>query len=101
RATHGMSDELIAAVQSFRIRLGETVIGQSAAQRRAVQMADLHETPDYYPAREALEQAGFRALLAVPLLREEQIIGALVVRRKTPGAFSEQTVDLLQTFANQ
>jgi len=46
-------------------------------------------------------QAGFRALLIVPLLRSEQIIGALVVRRKEPGEFPEHTVNLLETFADQ
>jgi GAF domain-containing protein len=45
--------------------------------------------------------AGFRALLVVPLLREEAIIGALVVRRRAPGAFDPDTVALLQTFATQ
>ncbi|HLH27194.1 MAG TPA: response regulator [Chloroflexota bacterium] len=100
RATHGMSAELIEAVQATQIRLGETVIGQAAARRAAVQIADLHGEPDY-PVRAELERAGFRALLAVPLLREEQIVGALVVRRRTPGEFPAATVNLLQTFANQ
>ena len=40
-------------------------------------------------------------MLAVPLLRSDQIIGALVVRRKEPGEFPEHTVKLLQTFADQ
>jgi signal transduction histidine kinase/DNA-binding response OmpR family regulator len=48
-----------------------------------------------------VERAGFRALLAVPLLREDRVIGALVVRRAAPGPFSQETVDLLQTFATQ
>ena len=46
-------------------------------------------------------RAGFRSFLAVPLLRADQIVGALVVRRKTPGEFSSSTVDLLKTFAAQ
>jgi signal transduction histidine kinase len=46
-------------------------------------------------------KAGFRALLAVPLLREEKIIGALVVRRREPGLFKQETVDFLQDFATQ
>src|SRR5581483_8024848 len=100
RATHGMSEELIEAVQGVHIHLGETVIGQAAARREAVQVADLHDEPGY-PVRAELERAGFRALLAVPLLREEQIVGALVVRRRTPGEFPKATVDLLQTFAAQ
>jgi signal transduction histidine kinase len=65
-----------------------------------VQVTDLHAEPTF-PALRELERAGFRALLAVPLLREEQIVGALVVRRKAPGEFPKATVDLVQTFANQ
>src|SRR5205807_7612629 len=42
-----------------------------------------------------------RAVLAVPLLRESAVVGALVVRRRTPGAFDADTVALLQTFATQ
>src|SRR6202023_4332207 len=44
---------------------------------------------------------GFRAWLIVPLLGAEKTVGALVVRRKRPGEFSKQTIDLLQTFAAQ
>src|SRR5204862_7127967 len=46
-------------------------------------------------------QAGYRAMLFVPLLRADQIVGALVVRRKEPGVFPQHTVDLLETFADQ
>jgi signal transduction histidine kinase len=46
-------------------------------------------------------RAGFRALLTVPLLGADRIVGALVVRRKQPGEFAKSTVDLLQTFAAQ
>ena len=44
---------------------------------------------------------GYRALLAVPLLREDSLVGALVLCRKAPGAFAAETVDLVQTLANQ
>jgi signal transduction histidine kinase len=54
-----------------------------------------------YSLRDVMERAGFRAFLAVPLLRENRIIGALVVRRRVPGPFSKETVDLLKTFATQ
>jgi signal transduction histidine kinase len=48
-----------------------------------------------------LRDAGYRAVLAVPLLREHAVVGALVVRRREPGAFDSDTVALLQTFATQ
>ena len=50
---------------------------------------------------ELVVRAGFRALLVVPLLGADSIVGALVVRRKAPGEFSKEHVDLLQTFAAQ
>src|SRR3712207_3834230 len=45
--------------------------------------------------------AGYRAVLAVPLLREHRILGGLVVVRKTPGEFPPNVVELVQTFASQ
>ena len=44
---------------------------------------------------------GDRALLAIPLLREDRIVGGLVLRRNSPGEFPAEMVDLLQTFATQ
>jgi GAF domain-containing protein len=46
-------------------------------------------------------KAGVRALLAVALLHQHQVIGALVVRRKRVGAFAPETISLLQSFASQ
>jgi signal transduction histidine kinase len=46
-------------------------------------------------------QAGYRARLIVPLVSADQVLGALVIRRKQPGAFPKGTIHLLQTFAAQ
>ena len=46
-------------------------------------------------------RAGYRARLIAPLVRGDEIIGILVVRRKTTGAFPQNTVDLMKTFAAQ
>src|SRR5262245_20880744 len=51
--------------------------------------------------RDTLIQFGYRALLAVPLLREDQIIGSLSFNRKVPGEFPPEVVDVLKTFATQ
>jgi signal transduction histidine kinase len=99
RATHGMDEVMIAAIQDRGIRVGEAVIGKAAAERSPIQIADTLK--DASLVLDITRQAGFRALLAVPLLRSDQIIGALIVRRKEPGKFPEHTVKLLQTFADQ
>jgi signal transduction histidine kinase len=51
--------------------------------------------------RDILLRTGYRALLSVPLVREEQVIGALSVLRRAPGEFSPEVVELLKTFATQ
>jgi signal transduction histidine kinase len=99
-AGHNMSQGLIAAVREHPIRLGDALIGQCAERREAVQIDDLTKAPPH-PLFELHLKAGVRALLAVPLLHQDEVIGALVVRRKRVGAFAHGTVTLLQSFAAQ
>ena len=99
RANYGIDEELIEILRQSHIGIGESGIGQAAATRTAVQIPDLQSQPNY--PLPFLLKAGYRALLAVPLLREDRVIGALAVRRKAAGAFPQPIVDLLQTFATQ
>jgi signal transduction histidine kinase len=82
------------------MHIGETAIGKAAEQRMPVQIADLQNDPSSL-VLDVIVRAGFRALLVVPLLGADRIVGALVVRRKQPGEFPKSTVELLQTFAAQ
>ncbi|MBI5968703.1 MAG: GAF domain-containing protein [Deltaproteobacteria bacterium] len=103
RVTHHMDEELIEAVQAAPIRLGEGAVGRGAASRAPVQVPDILDEREYSATRlrPILARLGYRSLLAVPLLREERIVGGLVVWRQEPGKFSAEVVNLLQTFANQ
>ena len=100
RATFGMDQELIEALTHQRIGLDEPNVVQALAQGEPVQVADLREGAPS-AASEVIQRAGFRALLVAPLLRGEEIVGMLVVRRRTPGAFPQNTVALIKTFAAQ
>jgi signal transduction histidine kinase len=100
RATHGMSDALLAAISDEGADLHGAGIGASIERREVVQIADLRQTPPS-PLQEASLKAGFSALLAVPLLRPDHVVGALVVHRRQPGVFPSTVMELLQTFADQ
>ena len=100
RATYGMDDAIIAEIKDRHMHIGESAIGKAAEQRTPVQIADLQNDPSS-PVLDVIVRAGFRGLLVVPLLGVDRIVGALVVRRKQPGEFPKNTVDLLQTFAAQ
>jgi signal transduction histidine kinase len=66
-----------------------------------VEVADIVKAPAESRVRSALVRAGYRALLAVPLVREGHLIGGLTVIRKVTGVFAPEAIELLQTFATQ
>ena len=99
RATYGMSDDLIATIRDMHAGISEAV-GQLTEAHDPNQTADLRELPPT-PVNDTILRAGYRARLLVPLVRSGEVVGALVVRRKTPGEFRASTVDLLKTFAAQ
>ena len=102
RVAHQMETELVAALRAHPPRLGEGTVGRAAATRLPVQIPDSEEEGTYDERfRDLLGRHAFRARLAVPLIREDEIIGALVVRRRSPGLFATELSDLLQTFASQ
>jgi len=102
RVASKLEDELVGVLRARPTPLGEGVVGRAGLAREPVQIPDVLEDEAYRgPLREVALRAGNRALLAVPLLREDRLVGALVVRRRAPGRFPDATVKLLQTFAGQ
>ena len=99
-AGYNMDEDLVTAVRKRPIRFGETLVGECAERREAVQIEDLNKAPPH-PLFAMHMKAGVRALLAVPLLHQDEVVGALVVRRKRAGAFAPETIGLLQSFAAQ
>jgi two-component system, NtrC family, sensor kinase len=99
-ATYRAADALMEALRTSPIRLGEGALGQAAIAREPVQIPDVTGLSTYPERlRLLLAQHSFRALLAIPILREEHIIGGLVVLRQAPGEFPPRVVELLRTFA--
>jgi two-component system, NtrC family, sensor kinase len=100
RATYGMDQELIDALRRQHIGLDEPNVALAFEQSEPIQVADL-QNEVHSDLNEITLRAGFRARLVAPLLRGAEIVGMLVVRRRTPGAFPPNTVDLIKTFAAQ
>jgi signal transduction histidine kinase len=100
RATHGMTEAMIAALRDQHLSISESTIAPAVSRRAPVQVPDLLDEA-LTPTLEIVVRAGYRALLVVPLLRPDRIVGVLVVRRKLPGDFPANIVGLLETFAAQ
>jgi signal transduction histidine kinase len=103
RASFRMEAEIVQALQVTPVRPGQGATGQTATVRAPVQVPDILEEREYTGTRvrPMLARLGHRSVLAVPLLREQRILGALTVWRKETGNFSTEVVNLLQTFATQ
>ncbi|HEX5603099.1 MAG TPA: GAF domain-containing protein, partial [Pyrinomonadaceae bacterium] len=103
RASHRMEPEAVEGLRAARIQLGEGATGQAAMTRSPVQVSDTIELRERAVSRvrPILNRLGYRSLLTVPILREQQIMGGLTVWRRQVGEFEPEVVNLLQTFATQ
>lgn len=103
RASHQIEEELVEELLANPIRLGGGTVGRAAAMRTPVQVANILNEGGHAATRvrPMLARLGYLSLLAVPLLREDRIMGGLSVYRKESGNFSTEVVNLLQTFATQ
>jgi GAF domain-containing protein len=102
RATHNPDADFVEALRAAPLRKGEGVMGRATEMREPIQIPDITQPGAYRSSvRDTLIRFGYRALLSVPLLREDQIIGSLSFNRKAPGEFPSEVVDVLKTFATQ
>jgi GAF domain-containing protein len=101
RATEHLEAEIVKTLIAAPVRRGEGVTGRLADSHEPIQLSDILQAPPESRVRDTLGRAGYRALLAVPLVREDHLLGGLTVFRKTPGEFSLEVIELLQTFATQ
>ena len=101
KSAFGMSAERVEGLRERRVRMGETHLGRAAVLRAPVNVKDVQQDPAMIPDVVAGLLEGIHAVLAVPLLREDKVVGGLVIRRRTVGGFAPTIPTLLQTFAGQ
>ena len=96
----GSSRELLEQLRAITIHRESTLVGRAALDRRPLEVPDLaHAELD--PHLEILFRDGWRSVLAVPMLRGDDMVGVLVIRRRGTGAFPPDVTELLRTFASQ
>jgi signal transduction histidine kinase len=101
-AIHGVTEAGVESVRrNFPMRLTDEAVTARAVRTRSIcHVADVLSDPQYQ-LKDSARVAGYRGCLAVPMVRGEQVVGAIFVSRKQPGLFSDAQVQLLKTFADQ
>lgn len=77
-----------------------SVVGRALLDRGIVHLADVLADPEY-TFLESTSEVWFRTVLGVPLMREGNPIGVLILARQKVQPFTEKQIDLIQTFADQ
>jgi GAF domain-containing protein len=95
----GAQRQLLEALYPMAPSRGH-VSGRAVLTRSTVQIPDTEADKGYWRRNDA-KQSGFRSLLATPLLKGNQAIGAIVIYKTEPGAFPARQLTLLQNFAAQ
>jgi GAF domain-containing protein len=82
------------------LRTDETITARAIRTRGVCHVADVLSDLQFQN-KDAARISGFRGCLGVPMIRDEQVVGAIFVARRQPGLFSDTQVQLLKTFADQ
>jgi GAF domain-containing protein len=102
-ASYGHSPEFLEIVQRLPIHRDRgSATGRAALERRVVHIHDILADPDYRWAEDHRGQEEMhRTIVAVPMLRQEDVIGVIVIRRTRVQPFTDKQIELLSTFAEQ
>ena len=98
---YGASAEFVDFWTRTELRPGKgSGAGRAALEKQTVHIPDVLADPDYQMT-EGQQRGGFRALIAVPMLKGNILIGVMVLLRDEAEPFTDKQIELVTTFADQ
>jgi two-component system, NtrC family, sensor kinase len=100
-AAHGAFPGFAEYLAAHPFRPGQgTIAGRAAAEHRTVHVHDVLKEPGY-ELTGLVKQQGYRTVLAVPMLRENTLLGVITILKTNVEPFTEKQIELVTTFADQ
>jgi GAF domain-containing protein len=108
-AVHGAPPSYVEERRRFPVVRPDpgTTLGRAVTTKQPVQIANLQDEPDYpdapsgFTGAKLAELAGARTVLAVPMVKESELVGAILIYRQEVRPFSDKQIELVSNFAAQ
>lgn len=100
-AGHNLSPEYMVAAKKIRERAKDSPSRRAIAERRAVAIDDIQKASLFTPWRQIAAKEGYQALITIPLILPQRVIGVINVYLSEVHHFSEDEIKLLHVFAHQ
>ena len=103
-ALHNAPPELAKLLQNALVHPGPHLpLGRVAATRRTAHIADMLNEPMLHRARSVgcrwVSLGGYRTVMAVPMLKDEALVGAIAIYRQDVRPFTDKQIELVANFA--
>jgi signal transduction histidine kinase len=99
-SSYGMSPEYVEYMKGHPAMADRTsVVGRLILERESIHIADVRSDPELTLAH--APAVPMRTVLGVPMLREESLIGVVILTRRNVEPFTDKQVELVTTFADQ
>src|SRR6516225_4160437 len=100
-ASYGFSREFEKFMEEHPIQIGRgTTVARAIQEKRPIQIPDVFADPEF-KFREGAKIGEVRSVAAVPMFKDNELIGVIAVYRRDVRPFTEKQIELVQTFADQ
>jgi signal transduction histidine kinase len=100
-ASYGFSQEFEKFMDEHPIQIGRgTTVARAIEEKRPVQIPDVFADPEF-KFQAGAKIGGVRSVAAVPMLKDNELIGVIAIYRRAVRPFTEKQIELIQTFADQ